>query len=49
MEQMEVFIDGGVRRGTDLLKAICLGASGVTMGRPFLYAVCFLKPCLKIY
>jgi L-lactate dehydrogenase (cytochrome) len=39
MEQMEVFIDGGVRRGTDVLKAICLGASGVTMGRPFLYAV----------
>jgi len=39
MEQMEVFVDGGIRRGTDVLKAICLGASGVTMGRPFLYAV----------
>lgn len=39
MEQMEVFVDGGIRRGTDVLKAICLGASGVTMGRPFLYAI----------
>ncbi|KIW04327.1 uncharacterized protein PV09_04618 [Verruconis gallopava] len=39
MEQMEVFIDGGIRRGTDVLKAICLGASGVCMGRPFLFAV----------
>jgi L-lactate dehydrogenase (cytochrome) len=39
MEEMEVFIDGGIRRGTDILKAICLGASGVCLGRPFLYAV----------
>jgi L-lactate dehydrogenase (cytochrome) len=39
LEQMEVWIDGGVRRGTDVLKAICLGASGVLLGRPFLYAV----------
>ena len=39
LEQMEVFIDGGIRRGTDVLKAICLGASAVCLGRPFLYAV----------
>jgi L-lactate dehydrogenase (cytochrome) len=39
MEQMEVFIDGGIRRGTDVLKAICLGASAVCLGRPFLFAV----------
>lgn len=39
LEQMEVWIDGGIRRGTDVLKAICLGASGVLLGRPFLYAV----------
>jgi hypothetical protein len=39
LERMEVWIDGGVRRGTDVLKAICLGASGVLLGRPFLYAV----------
>ena len=34
-ERMEVFIDGGVRRGSDVLKAICLGARGVGVGRPF--------------
>lgn len=39
LEQLEVFIDGGVRRGSDVLKAICLGASAVCLGRPFLYAV----------
>lgn len=39
MDKMEVFIDGGIRRGTDILKAICLGASGVCLGRPFLFAV----------
>lgn len=39
LSQMEVFIDGGVRRGSDILKAICLGATGVCLGRPFLYAV----------
>ncbi len=30
-------IDGGFRRGTDILKAIALGARMVFMGRPFLY------------
>lgn len=39
LEQMEVFLDGGIRRGSDILKAICLGASAVCLGRPFLYAV----------
>lgn len=34
----EVFIDGGVRRATDVLKAVALGAKGVGIGRPFLYA-----------
>ncbi|SCU86780.1 LADA_0E00254g1_1 [Lachancea dasiensis] len=37
-DKLEVFIDGGVRRGTDILKALCLGAKGVGIGRPFLYA-----------
>ena len=31
-------MDGGVRRGTDVLKALALGASFVFVGRPFLYA-----------
>lgn len=38
-KKIDVFIDGGVRRATDILKAICLGAKGVGIGRPFLYAM----------
>jgi L-lactate dehydrogenase (cytochrome) len=37
--KIEVFIDGGVRRATDIIKAVCLGAKGVGIGRPFLYAM----------
>lgn len=37
--QLEVYVDGGVRRGADILKALCLGATAVGMGRPFLYAL----------
>ncbi|KAI0651715.1 FMN-dependent dehydrogenase-domain-containing protein [Trametes meyenii] len=37
-DKLEVYIDGGARRGTDVLKAVCLGAKAVGMGRPFLYA-----------
>lgn len=37
-EKIEVYIDGGVRRGTDVIKALCLGAKGVGLGRSFLYA-----------
>lgn len=33
-----VFLDGGVRHGTDVLKALCLGANAVGLGRPFIYA-----------
>jgi len=35
--KMEVFIDGGIRRGTDIFKAIALGAKGVLVGRPVIY------------
>lgn len=38
-DKIEIFIDGGIRRATDILKAICLGAKGVGIGRPFLYAM----------
>ncbi|KAH8172716.1 FMN-dependent dehydrogenase domain-containing protein [Sarocladium implicatum] len=37
--KLEVYVDGGVRRATDILKALCLGAKGVGIGRPFLYAM----------
>lgn len=36
---LEVFVDGGFRRGTDIFKALALGATGVGIGRPFLYAL----------
>lgn len=36
--QMKVMIDSGIRRGTDVLKAMSLGADFVFLGRPFLYA-----------
>ncbi|KAK5169731.1 uncharacterized protein LTR77_005709 [Saxophila tyrrhenica] len=38
-DQIEIYIDGGVRRATDIIKALCLGAKGVGIGRPFLYAM----------
>jgi isopentenyl diphosphate isomerase/L-lactate dehydrogenase-like FMN-dependent dehydrogenase len=34
-----VLLDSGVRRGTDVLKAVALGASAVLIGRPFAYAL----------
>ena len=39
LKRVEVYLDGGVRRGTDVIKAICLGAKGVGLGRPLLYAL----------
>ncbi|MDP0929200.1 alpha-hydroxy acid oxidase [Paracoccus onubensis] len=35
---MSIIFDGGIRRGTDVLKALVLGADFVLVGRPFLYA-----------
>ena len=35
----EVYLDGGVRRGTDVLKALALGARGVLIGRPVLWGL----------
>ncbi|KAI0263845.1 FMN-dependent dehydrogenase-domain-containing protein [Gloeopeniophorella convolvens] len=37
-EKFQLYVDGGVRRATDVLKAIALGATAVGVGRPFLYA-----------
>lgn len=38
-DQLEVYIDGGFERGSDILKAIALGATAVGIGRPFLYSL----------
>jgi isopentenyl diphosphate isomerase/L-lactate dehydrogenase-like FMN-dependent dehydrogenase len=35
----EVLVDGGIRRGSDILKAISLGARAVLVGRPYLWAL----------
>ena len=37
--QVPVLLDGGVRRGTDVLKALALGARSVMIGRPYLWAL----------
>jgi 4-hydroxymandelate oxidase len=37
--RIPVLMDGGVRRGTDVLKALARGASAVLIGRPFLYGL----------
>ncbi len=36
---IEIFLDGGVRRGTDVLKALALGARAVLVGRPILWGL----------
>jgi len=35
----DVIVDGGIRRGTDILKAMALGANGVMVGRPVLWGL----------
>jgi 4-hydroxymandelate oxidase len=37
--KIPVLVDGGLRRGTDVLKALALGANAVLVGRPYLYAL----------
>jgi L-lactate dehydrogenase (FMN-dependent) and related alpha-hydroxy acid dehydrogenases len=38
-DRVPILMDGGIRRGTDILKAIALGASAVLVGRPVLHAL----------
>lgn len=38
-DKIEVHVDGGIRSGQDVLKAICLGATGTYIGRSYLYAL----------
>jgi isopentenyl diphosphate isomerase/L-lactate dehydrogenase-like FMN-dependent dehydrogenase len=40
-DRAEVFLDGGVRRGTDVAMALALGARAVLVGRPALYGLAF--------
>lgn len=38
-KEIEVWMDGGIRSGQDVLKAVALGAKGTMIGRPFLYSL----------
>lgn len=38
-KNIPIFFDGGVRRGTDILKALALGADAVFIGRPILWGL----------
>ncbi len=38
-DKIEVHMDGGIRSGQDVLKALCIGAKGVYIGRPFVYGL----------
>jgi 4-hydroxymandelate oxidase len=39
-DRCEIYVDGGIRRGSDILKAIALGARMVLIGRPILWGLC---------
>ena len=39
--QVEIYLDGGVRQGTDILKALALGARAVFIGRPVLWGLAY--------
>lgn len=36
---MKIFVDGGIRQGTDIFKALAMGADAVLIARPFVQAV----------
>ena len=38
-DRIPILLDGGVRRGTDIVKALALGAKAVLIGRPYLYGL----------
>lgn len=38
-DQITVLFDSGIRTGVDIIKALCLGAKAVLIGRPFVYGL----------
>lgn len=40
----EVLLDSGIRRGSDVIKALCLGAKAVCIGRPYVYGLAVAGP-----
>ena len=48
--KMEVYMDGGIRKGTDVFKALALGAKAVFFGRPALWGLSYnVRILLLIY
>jgi len=37
--QIEVLMDGGIRRGSDIIKALCMGARAILVGRAYAYGL----------
>jgi L-lactate dehydrogenase (cytochrome) len=48
-DKMEVYVDGGITRGTDIFKALCLGARSVGIGRGFLFALNYGQEGIEKY
>ena len=46
---VEVYMDGGVRLGTDILKALALGARAVFVGRPVLWGLAYKVQYTPLY
>jgi 4-hydroxymandelate oxidase len=42
--RVPILVDGGIRRGTDVLKALALGATAVMIGRPYVFALAVAGP-----
>ncbi|GAA5897903.1 hypothetical protein JCM8208_003188 [Rhodotorula glutinis] len=40
-DKLTIIVDGGIRRGTDVVKALCLGAHAVSLARPFMYSLVY--------
>ena len=50
--KMEVYLDGGIRKGTDVFKALALGAKAVFFGRPALWGLSYnvrILPLIKTF
>ncbi|KAJ9142738.1 FMN-dependent dehydrogenase-domain-containing protein [Pleurostoma richardsiae] len=48
-DRVEVYVDGGIMRGTDVFKALCLGARAVGIGRGVLYGLNYGEEGIKKY
>ena len=46
---MPIVVDSGLRRGSDIVKALCMGATAVAVGRPYIWGVgAFGQPGVEV-